>query len=96
MANGSHLLLPTLGDYLPFPHFAIRTRRTDARGANAITIASRHLAQDTDTIIIPDVDDNLTPLLSVVPAQLLAYYTSLGKGYDVDKPRNLAKSVTVM
>ncbi|WP_296112469.1 glutamine--fructose-6-phosphate transaminase (isomerizing) [uncultured Limosilactobacillus sp.] len=69
---------------------------TVARGANAITIASRHLAQDTDTIIIPDVDDNLTPLLSVVPAQLLAYYTSLGKGYDVDKPRNLAKSVTVM
>ena len=37
----------------------------------------------------------LTPLLSVVPAQLLAYYTSLGKGLDVDKPRNLAKSVTV-
>ena len=69
---------------------------TVARGANAITIASRHLAQETDTIIIPDVDDNLTPLLSVVPAQLLAYYTSLGKGYDVDKPRNLAKSVTVM
>lgn len=69
---------------------------TVARGANAITIVSRHLAQETDTIIIPDVDDNLTPLLSVVPAQLLAYYTSLGKGYDVDKPRNLAKSVTVM
>lgn len=69
---------------------------TVARGANAITIVARHLAQETDTIVIPDVDDNLTPLLSVVPAQLLAYYTSLGKGYDVDKPRNLAKSVTVM
>ncbi len=69
---------------------------TQARGANAITIVSRHLAQDNDTIVIPDVDADLTPLLSVVPAQLLAYYTSLGKGLDVDKPRNLAKSVTVM
>lgn len=69
---------------------------TQARGANAITIAARHLAQDNDTIVIPDVDADLTPLLSVVPAQLLAYYTSLGKGLDVDKPRNLAKSVTVM
>ncbi len=69
---------------------------TQARGANAITIVARHLAQDNDTIVIPDVDADLTPLLSVVPAQLLAYYTSLGKGLDVDKPRNLAKSVTVM
>jgi glucosamine--fructose-6-phosphate aminotransferase (isomerizing) len=37
----------------------------------------------------------LTPALSVVPLQLLAYYTSLALGNDVDKPRNLAKSVTV-
>ena len=68
---------------------------TRARGANTITIVSRHLSQEDDTIILPDVDECLTPLLSVVPAQLLAYYTSLGKGLDVDKPRNLAKSVTV-
>lgn len=68
---------------------------TKARGANTITIVSRHLAQEDDTIILPDIDECLTPLLSVVPAQLLAYYTSLGKGLDVDKPRNLAKSVTV-
>lgn len=68
---------------------------TKARGASTITIVSRHLAQEDDTIILPDVDEMLSPLLSVVPAQLLAYYTSLGKGLDVDKPRNLAKSVTV-
>lgn len=68
---------------------------TQSRGAAAITIVSRHLAQEDDSIVIPDVDELLTPLLSVLPAQLLAYYTSLGKGLDVDKPRNLAKSVTV-
>ncbi len=67
---------------------------TQARGANAITIVSRHLAKEDDTFVLPDVDEVLTPLLSVIPAQLLAYYTSLGKGLDVDKPRNLAKSVT--
>lgn len=68
---------------------------TKARGASTITIVSRHLAQEDDTIVLADVDEYLTPLLSVLPAQLLAYYTSLGKGLDVDKPRNLAKSVTV-
>ena len=68
---------------------------TKARGASTITIVARHLAQEDDTIVLPDVDEVLTPLLSVIPAQLLAYYTSLGKGLDVDKPRNLAKSVTV-
>ncbi|OTA43629.1 glutamine--fructose-6-phosphate aminotransferase [Limosilactobacillus reuteri] len=68
---------------------------TQARGANAITIVSRHLAKEDDTFVLPDVDEVLTPLLSVIPAQLLAYYTCLGKGLDVDKPRNLAKSVTV-
>lgn len=68
---------------------------TAARGANVLTIASRQLAKEDDTIVLPEVDEMLSPLLSVVPAQLLAYYTSLGKGLDVDKPRNLAKSVTV-
>lgn len=68
---------------------------TQARGANVITIVSRHLAKEDDTFVLPDVDEVLKPLLSVIPAQLLAYYTSLGKGLDVDKPRNLAKSVTV-
>ena len=46
-------------------------------------------------IIIPDTLDILTPVLSVVPLQLFAYYVSKARGLDVDKPRNLAKSVTV-
>ena len=48
-----------------------------------------------DTIYIPKTLELLTPLLSVIPLQLLAYYTGAKKGFDVDKPRNLAKSVTV-
>ncbi len=48
-----------------------------------------------DMVFIPKIDDLLTPLLSVVPGQLIAYYTTCEKGFDVDKPRNLAKSVTV-
>ncbi|RKD26233.1 glutamine--fructose-6-phosphate transaminase (isomerizing) [Lactiplantibacillus paraplantarum] len=66
-----------------------------ARGAKTITIVTDGLAKDGDTVVLPTVDERLTALLSVVPGQLLAYYTSLNKGLDVDKPRNLAKSVTV-
>ena len=66
-----------------------------ARGAKTITIVTDNLAKPDDTIVLPAVDERLTALLSVVPGQLLAYYTSLNKGLDVDKPRNLAKSVTV-
>jgi len=70
-------------------------QETMARGAKTLTIVREGLAVDGDDLILPDVDEMLMPLLSVVPAQLLAYYTSLNKGLDVDKPRNLAKSVTV-
>jgi glucosamine--fructose-6-phosphate aminotransferase (isomerizing) len=48
-----------------------------------------------DVMLVPDADEVIAPLLSVVPLQLLSYYTGLAKGLDVDKPRNLAKSVTV-
>lgn len=48
-----------------------------------------------DTMFVPDADELLGPMLSVIPLQLLSYYVGLKKGYDVDKPRNLAKSVTV-
>lgn len=66
-----------------------------ARGAKVLKIASRSVAQDGDQIVIPDVFPLLSPLLSVVPTQLLAYYTAIQRGFDPDKPRNLAKSVTV-
>lgn len=49
----------------------------------------------TETVRIPRVDEFIAPILSVIPMQLLAYYTSIKRGNDVDKPRNLAKSVTV-
>jgi glucosamine--fructose-6-phosphate aminotransferase (isomerizing) len=48
-----------------------------------------------DTMYVPDADELIAPLLSVIPMQLLSYYVGLAKGLDVDKPRNLAKSVTV-
>ena len=48
-----------------------------------------------ETIVLPEVDPILTPILYAIPAQLLAYHTAVAKGTDVDQPRNLAKSVTV-
>lgn len=48
-----------------------------------------------DVMVVPAADELIAPLLSVIPLQLLAYYIGLSKGLDVDKPRNLAKSVTV-
>ena len=48
-----------------------------------------------DCILIPEADELLAPMLNAIPMQLLAYYIGVAKGYDVDKPRNLAKSVTV-
>ncbi|UZX32125.1 glutamine--fructose-6-phosphate transaminase (isomerizing) [Lactobacillus helsingborgensis] len=66
-----------------------------ARGANVITIVNKSLAQPGDDIILPEVDYYLSPLVTVVVTQLLAYFAAKDKGLDVDKPRNLAKSVTV-
>jgi glucosamine--fructose-6-phosphate aminotransferase (isomerizing) len=48
-----------------------------------------------DALIVPESDEIVAPMLSVIPLQLLAYYIGVAKNYDVDKPRNLAKSVTV-
>lgn len=66
-----------------------------ARGANACIIAMEGLEEDGDTLIIPRVHTLLTPLVAVVPLQLISYYAALHRDCDVDKPRNLAKSVTV-
>jgi glutamine---fructose-6-phosphate transaminase (isomerizing) len=66
-----------------------------ARGANPCIISMRGLETDEDRYVIPAVHPMLTPLVSVVPLQLIAYYAALYRGCDVDKPRNLAKSVTV-
>jgi len=66
-----------------------------ARGANVCIISLEGLNEAGDSLVLPEVHDALTPLVSVVPMQLLAYYAALQRGCDVDKPRNLAKSVTV-
>ncbi|MDF8367416.1 glutamine--fructose-6-phosphate transaminase (isomerizing) [Weissella paramesenteroides] len=68
---------------------------TQARGSKTYTIVTQKIATEEDDLVLPDVNELLTPLVSVIPAQLLAYYTSLERGLDVDHPRNLAKSVTV-
>lgn len=66
-----------------------------ARGANVCVVAMEGLEQESDAYVIPRVDEMLTPLVSVVVYQLISYYAALHRGNDVDKPRNLAKSVTV-
>ncbi len=66
-----------------------------ARGANTCIISMKGLNMDEDSFVIPEVHELLTPLISVIPMQLIAYYAALHRDCDVDKPRNLAKSVTV-
>lgn len=66
-----------------------------ARGANPCIISMKGLEMNGDSFILPEVHELLTPLISVVPLQLISYYAALHRGCDVDKPRNLAKSVTV-
>ena len=53
------------------------------------------LEEEDDRFVIPEVHELLSPLVSVIPLQLIAYYAALQRECDVDKPRNLAKSVTV-
>ncbi len=70
-----------------------------ARHAKVISIVTQGdtqvMALSDDTIVIPAAEEALTPLLTVIPLQLLAYHIAVAKGCNVDQPRNLAKSVTV-
>ncbi|MCL7409081.1 glutamine--fructose-6-phosphate transaminase (isomerizing) [Marivivens donghaensis] len=71
-----------------------------ARGGQVLLVTDKKGADEAgegvwQTLIMPEVDDFLAPILYAVPAQMLAYYTAVAKGTDVDQPRNLAKSVTV-
>jgi glucosamine--fructose-6-phosphate aminotransferase (isomerizing) len=74
-------------------------REVKARGAVVLAIAkesNKQVCKAADVVVtIPDVDSFIAPILAVTPLQLFAYYMALQKGCDVDKPRNLAKSVTV-
>jgi glucosamine--fructose-6-phosphate aminotransferase (isomerizing) len=70
-----------------------------SRGGHVIAVATEgderiaSLAQDV--IFVPECAEQISPLLTVVPLQLIAYHAAVARGHDVDKPRNLAKSVTV-
>lgn len=74
-------------------------KEVKARGAKVILVARDDFKIDEDAydyiITVPKMDDILMPVPAIVPLQLIAYYTSVHRGNDVDKPRNLAKSVTV-
>lgn len=83
------------------PHVAQKTisniQETIARGARVILLTTHHeeVKNVQNTYYLPDVEPTLQAILVAIPLQLLAYYTACLKGCDVDKPRNLAKSVTV-
>jgi glucosamine--fructose-6-phosphate aminotransferase (isomerizing) len=70
-----------------------------ARKGQVIAVVSQNDAiipdMANDVMVVPEADELIAPLLSVIPLQLLSYYVGVAKGLDVDKPRNLAKSVTV-
>ena len=66
-----------------------------ARGANILTIVEEGIEKEGDDIIVNKVHPYLSSISMVIPTQLIAYYASLHRGLDVDKPRNLAKAVTV-
>ena len=71
-----------------------------ARGAKVLFITNKSKDEVFseniwETVLVESANDDLLPFLLTVPLQKLAYYSALKKGYDIDKPRNLAKSVTV-
>ena len=108
-AEMKHGPIALVDDALPVVFVATKDSYYEIIVSNVQEIKARKgkviaVATETDVIIpgmandvmfVPDADEIIAPLLSVVPLQLLSYYTGLAKGLDVDKPRNLAKSVTV-
>ncbi|HAX03357.1 MAG: glutamine--fructose-6-phosphate aminotransferase [Tenericutes bacterium GWC2_34_14] len=77
------------------PNTRSNLKEVQARGAKTFKIVLESCKIEGDEVIIDDVYSLLTPLVMVVPTQLIAYYAALERAYDIDKPRNLAKSVTV-
>ncbi|MDR3195257.1 MAG: glutamine--fructose-6-phosphate transaminase (isomerizing) [Endomicrobium sp.] len=104
-----HGPIALIDDDMPVVSIAVKSRiyekinsnieEAKARGGIIIVIASESDKAIADkgysVIYVPDCDEFVSPILSVIPLQLLAYYVSVALGCDVDQPRNLAKSVTV-
>ena len=98
MEPGTLVLALATQDYL-YEKMISNIQEIKARGAHVLSVAkegNRSIeAQSNEVIYIPYCRDELTPLLSVVPLQLFAYYVAKERGCNIDKPKNLAKSVTV-
>jgi glucosamine--fructose-6-phosphate aminotransferase (isomerizing) len=97
--DGTLVVCPLTQDQL-FEKMVSNIREVKARGAVVLAVTPRKHAAEVSkvadaVIAIPDVDPLLAPIVAVTPLQLFAYYVSVLRGNDVDKPRNLAKSVTV-
>jgi glutamine---fructose-6-phosphate transaminase (isomerizing) len=108
-AEMKHGPIALINDGMPAVFIANRGRQYDkvmsniaevrARGGHVIAIATEGDTEikkhAEDVLYIPDIAEPLSPMLAVVPLQLMAYHAAVIRGHDVDKPRNLAKSVTV-
>ena len=83
-----------------FDKMAANIREVRARGADVLCVTLEKLAdrireQVGGVIVVPEIEPMFQPSLTLIPLQIFAYYMALNRGCDVDKPRNLAKSVTV-
>lgn len=88
-------VIALLSDPVLASHTRGNIQEVAARGAHVLTIAEENVAKETDDLVLTAVHPYLSPISMVVPTQLIAYFAALHRGLDVDKPRNLAKSVTV-
>ena len=93
--HGTPIVVVAPDDYT-YDETIANAHETKARGAFVIGLSEETNPIFDAWIPIPDVDEIFQPLVTVVPLQLLAYYSALARGRDPDKPRNLAKSVTVL
>jgi glutamine---fructose-6-phosphate transaminase (isomerizing) len=108
-AEMKHGPIALINDGMPAVFIANRGRQYEkvmsniaevrARGGHVIAIATegdKEIAKHAeDVLYIPDIAEPLSPMLTVIPLQMMAYHAAVIRGHDVDKPRNLAKSVTV-
>ena len=88
-------VIALLSDPVLASHTRGNIQEVAARGANVLTISEENVAKEGDDIVLNNVHPYLSPISMVVPTQLIAYFATFHRGLDVDKPRNLAKSVTV-
>lgn len=88
-------VIALLSDPVLASHTRGNIQEVAARGAHVLTIAEENVAKETDDLVLTAVHPYLSPISMVVSTQLIAYFATLHRGLDVDKPRNLAKSVTV-